>query len=68
LALITAGRGGATVTGAAPIIAEVARELGILTVAVVTKPFEFEGRRNKLAEEGLAELGLHVDSLIVVLN
>ncbi|MBA3032783.1 MAG: cell division protein FtsZ [Gammaproteobacteria bacterium] len=68
MAFITAGMGGGTGTGAAPVIAEVARELGILTVAVVTKPFEFEGRRNKLAEEGLAELGLHVDSLIVVLN
>lgn len=68
MAFITAGMGGGTGTGAAPIIAEVARELGILTVAVVTKPFEFEGRRTKLAEEGLAELGQHVDSLIVVLN
>jgi len=68
MAFITAGMGGGTGTGAAPIIAEVARELGILTVAVVTKPFEFEGRRTRLAEEGLAELGLHVDSLIVVLN
>ncbi|MDP1957989.1 MAG: cell division protein FtsZ, partial [Rhodocyclaceae bacterium] len=68
MAFITAGMGGGTGTGAAPIVAEVARELGILTVAVVTKPFEFEGRRTKLAEEGLAELGQHVDSLIVVLN
>lgn len=68
MAFITAGMGGGTGTGAAPIVAEVARELGILTVAVVTKPFEFEGRRTKLAEEGLAELGQHVDSLIVILN
>ncbi len=68
MVFITAGMGGGTGTGAAPIVAEVARELGILTVAVVTKPFEFEGRRTKLAEEGLAELGQHVDSLIVILN
>jgi cell division protein FtsZ len=68
MVFITAGMGGGTGTGAAPIVAEVARELGILTVAVVTKPFEFEGRRMKLAEEGLAELGQHVDSLIVILN
>ncbi len=68
MVFITAGMGGGTGTGAAPIIAEVARELGILTVAVVTKPFVFEGRRGKLAEEGLAELQQHVDSLIVILN
>ena len=68
MVFITAGMGGGTGTGAAPIIAEVARELGILTVAVVTKPFIFEGRRGKLAEEGLAELQQHVDSLIVILN
>ena len=68
MCFITAGMGGGTGTGAAPIVAEVARELGILTVAVVTKPFEFEGRRGKLAEEGLAELAQHVDSLIVILN
>ncbi|MCK9284792.1 MAG: cell division protein FtsZ [Rhodocyclaceae bacterium] len=68
MAFITAGMGGGTGTGAAPIVAEVARELGILTVAVVTKPFEFEGNRLRLAEEGLAELSQHVDSLIVVLN
>ena len=68
MCFITAGMGGGTGTGAAPIIAEVARELGILTVAVVTKPFVFEGRRSKLAEEGLAELQQHVDSLIVILN
>ena len=49
-------------------VAEVARELGILTVAVVTKPFEYEGRRKRLAEEGVAELAKHVDSLIVILN
>jgi len=68
MCFITAGMGGGTGTGAAPIVAEVARELGILTVAVVTKPFEFEGRRGKIAEEGLAELAQHVDSLIVILN
>jgi cell division protein FtsZ len=60
--------GGGTGTGAAPVVAEVARELGILTVAVVTKPFEFEGRRMRLAEGGLGELSQHVDSLIVILN
>ncbi len=68
MVFITAGMGGGTGTGAAPIIAEVARELGILTVAVVTKPFEYEGRRMSLAEQGLAELAQHVDSLIVILN
>ena len=68
MVFITAGMGGGTGTGAAPVVAEVARELGILTVAVVTKPFEFEGRRMRLAEEGLGELAQHVDSLIVILN
>ena len=68
MVFITAGMGGGTGTGAAPVIAEVARELGILTVAVVTKPFEYEGKRMGLAEKGLAELAAHVDSLIVILN
>jgi cell division protein FtsZ len=69
MAFITAGMGGGTGTGAAPIVAEVARELGILTVAVVTKPFEFENtKRMAVAEQGLAELARHVDSLIVILN
>jgi cell division protein FtsZ len=68
MVFITAGMGGGTGTGAAPVVAEVARELGILTVAVVTKPFEFEGKRLRLAEEGLQELGQNVDSLIVILN
>jgi cell division protein FtsZ len=68
MAFITAGMGGGTGTGAAPIVAEVARELGILTVAVVTKPFEYEGRRMTLADAGLKELEASVDSLIVVLN
>jgi cell division protein FtsZ len=66
---ITAGMGGGTGTGAAPVIARVAREMGILTVGVVTKPFEWEGgRRMTNAEAGLTELENNVDSLIVVLN
>ena len=65
---ITAGMGGGTGTGAAPIVAEVAKELGILTVAVVTKPFAFEGKRSKVAQLGMETLALHVDSLIVVPN
>jgi cell division protein FtsZ len=69
MVFITAGMGGGTGTGAAPVIAEVARGLGILTVAVVTKPFTFEGsKRMKIAEQGLEELAPHVDSLIVILN
>ena len=69
MVFITAGMGGGTGTGAAPVIAEVARGLGILTVAVVTKPFTFEGsKRMKIAEAGLEELAPHVDSLIVILN
>lgn len=66
---ITAGMGGGTGTGAAPVIARVAKEMGILTVGVVTKPFDFEGgRRSKQADAGVAELEANVDSLIVVLN
>ncbi|MEY4979562.1 MAG: cell division protein FtsZ [Pseudomonadota bacterium] len=66
---ITAGMGGGTGTGAAPVIARVAKEMGILTVGVVTKPFEWEGaRRMSNAEGGLTELEANVDSLIVVLN
>jgi cell division protein FtsZ len=69
MVFITAGMGGGTGTGAGPVIAEVARSLGILTVAVVTKPFSFEGsKRMKIAEQGLADLAPHVDSLIVILN
>jgi cell division protein FtsZ len=69
MVFITAGMGGGTGTGAAPIVAEVARELGVLTVAVVTKPFVFEGRkRMKIAEAGIAELSRHVDSLITIPN
>ncbi len=69
MVFITAGMGGGTGTGAAPIIAEVARAMGALTVAVVTKPFSFEGsKRMKIAEQGLQELWPNVDSLIVILN
>jgi cell division protein FtsZ len=68
MCFITAGMGGGTGTGAAPVVAELAREMGILTVAVVTKPFAFEGRRIRIAESGIEELGAHVDSLIVILN
>lgn len=69
MVFITAGMGGGTGTGAAPIVAEVAREMGILTVAVVTRPFPFEGRkRMQVAEEGIRELGQHVDSLITIPN
>jgi cell division protein FtsZ len=69
MVFITAGMGGGTGTGAAPIVAKVAKEMGILTVGVVTKPFDFEGpRRMKQADSGTAELEANVDSLIVVLN
>ncbi|GHU15253.1 cell division protein FtsZ [Betaproteobacteria bacterium] len=69
MVFITAGMGGGTGTGAAPVFAEVARELGILTVGVVTKPLHLEGRtRTRNAEAGVVELTKHVDSLIVVLN
>jgi len=69
MVFITAGMGGGTGTGAAPIVAEVARELGILTVAVVTKPFQFEGgKRMSVAETGLQELEENVDSLITIPN
>ena len=63
---ITAGMGGGTGTGAAPVIAQIAKEMGILTVAVVTKPFAFEGKRTKVAADGLEELSKYVDSLIVI--
>jgi len=65
---ITAGMGGGTGTGAAPVVAEIAKEMGILTVAIVTKPFLFEGMRLKTAESGMKELSNHVDSLIVIPN
>jgi len=69
MVFITAGMGGGTGTGAAPIVAQIAKELGVLTVAVVTKPFVFEGRkRMKIAEEGIIELSQHVDSLITIPN
>ncbi|WP_341879590.1 cell division protein FtsZ [Synechococcus sp. UW140] len=69
LVFITAGMGGGTGTGAAPIVAEVAKESGALTVGIVTKPFTFEGRkRMRQAEEGIARLAEHVDTLIVIPN
>ena len=69
MVFITAGMGGGTGTGAAPVVAEVAKELGILTVAVVTKPFAFEGRkRMQIAEAGIKALTEHVDSLITIPN
>ncbi len=69
MVFITAGMGGGTGTGAAPVVAEIARELGALTVGIVTKPFKFEGRkRMKQAEDGIRELEKHVDSLIVIPN
>lgn len=67
MVFITAGMGGGTGTGAAPVVAEIAKELDILTVAVVTKPFDFENRF-RVADSGVEELSKHVDSLIVVLN
>lgn len=69
MVFIAAGMGGGTGTGAAPVVAQVAKELGALTVAVVSKPFTYEGKKcMDIANEGLDELGKHVDSLIVILN
>ncbi len=69
MVFITAGMGGGTGTGAAPVIAEIAKETGALTVAVVTKPFKFEGKRHLInAEAGISELSKHVDSLIIIDN
>ncbi len=69
MVFITAGMGGGTGTGAAPVVAEVAKEMGILTVGVVSKPFEFEGaRRMRVADEGIEMLSKSVDSLVIVLN
>jgi cell division protein FtsZ len=69
MVFVTAGMGGGTGTGAAPIVASIARELGILTVGVVTKPFQYEGqRRHKHAEEGIRDLRRHVDTLLVIPN
>jgi cell division protein FtsZ len=65
---ITAGMGGGTGTGAAPVIADIAKQKGILTVAVVTRPFLFEGRRQKVAQAGIEELAKRVDSLIIIPN
>jgi len=65
---ITAGMGGGTGTGAAPVVAQIAKEMGILTVAVVSKPFSFEGKRLKTAQAGMEALSQHVDSLIVIPN
>ncbi|MES9848770.1 MAG: cell division protein FtsZ, partial [Candidatus Thiodiazotropha sp.] len=69
MVFITAGMGGGTGTGAAPVVAQIAKDLGILTVAVVTKPFGFEGgKRMKIAEKGMEELGINTDSLITIPN
>jgi len=69
MCFIAAGMGGGTGTGAAPVIAKIARERGILTVGVVTKPFQFEGhRRMRMAEAGISELNEAVDTLIVIPN
>ena len=69
MVFITAGMGGGTGTGGAPVVAEIARDMGVLTVGVVTKPFEFEGRhRMRQADEGIAELRKHVDALVVIPN
>ena len=68
MVFITAGMGGGTGTGAAPVVAQVAKEMGILTVAVVTKPFVFEGKRMAIAQQGIEELAAYVDSLIIVPN
>lgn len=69
MVFITAGMGGGTGTGAAPVVAEIARELGVLTVGVVTKPFSFEGRRRMMqAEKGVEELRSRVDSLVIIPN
>jgi cell division protein FtsZ len=68
MVFITAGMGGGTGTGAAPVVAQVAKEMGILTVAVVTKPFAHEGKRMRLAQEGIEALSEFVDSLIIVPN
>jgi cell division protein FtsZ len=69
MVFVTAGMGGGTGTGAAPVVARIARSMGALTVAVVTKPFEFEGRRRaQSADDGLRELRGNVDTLIVIPN
>jgi len=68
MVFVTAGMGGGTGTGAAPVVAEVAKEMGILTVGVVTRPFDHEGKRLKVAQAGIDDLKKHVDSLIVIPN
>ena len=69
MVFVTAGMGGGTGTGAAPVVAQTAKEMGALTVGVVTKPFSFEGaRRRRFAEEGLEEFKQHVDCLITIPN
>ncbi|MEG2103542.1 MAG: cell division protein FtsZ, partial [Flavobacterium sp.] len=69
MVFVTAGMGGGTGTGAAPVVAEIAKEMGILTVGVVTTPFNFEGkRRQQSAEKGIEALEAHVDSLIIIPN
>jgi len=69
MVFLTAGMGGGTGTGATPVIAQIAKEMGVLTVAVVTRPFPFEGKRRALiAEEGIKRLSQHVDSLIIIPN
>src|SRR5260370_33468130 len=69
MVFIAAGMGGGTGTGGAPVVAQVAKELGILTVAVVTKPFEMEGnKRTRVADQGMLELSKYVDSLITIPN
>ncbi|MHB8741780.1 MAG: cell division protein FtsZ [Sulfuricaulis sp.] len=69
MVFITAGMGGGTGTGAAPVVAQVAKDMGILTVAVVTKPFPFEGRKRMgIADQGIADLGQYVDSIITIPN
>src|SRR5699024_6163741 len=69
MVFITAGMGGGTGTGAAPVIARAAREAGLLTVGVVTKPFQFEGiHRMRMAEQGIQELSQYVDTLIIIPN
>ena len=69
MVFITAGMGGGTGTGAAPVIARAVRELGVLTVGVVTKPFAFEGdKRMRMAERGIEELQAYVDTLIIIPN
>lgn len=69
MVFVTAGMGGGTGTGAAPVIAQISKELGILTVGIVTVPFDFEGKKRKMqAEEGLERLRQNVDTLLVISN